>query len=90
MTILSRFALFDCRKYRFSGFRRAVLGLVSKNSYGMYGDTDLVQIELTREEALSLFLRCLNSSESDSPEIVSALRKLGHVLEGDEQKLLAS
>lgn len=56
----------------------------------MYGDTDLVQIELTREEALSLFLRCLNSSESDSPEIVAALRKLGHVLEGDEQQLLAS
>lgn len=56
----------------------------------MYGDTDLVQIELTREEALSLFLRCLNSSESDSPEIVSALRKLGHVLEGDEPQLLAS
>ena len=56
----------------------------------MFRDTDLVQILLTREEALSLFLRCLNSAESDSPEIVSALRKLGHVLEGDDQTLLAS
>ena len=56
----------------------------------MYRDEQMIQVELTREEALSLFLRCLNSSESDSPEIVSALRKLGHVLEGDDQQLLAS
>jgi len=47
-------------------------------------------VELTKEEALSLFLRCLNSNESDSPEIVSALRKLGRILEGQEQELLAS
>ena len=58
----------------------------------MYRDEQKIQVELTREEALSLFLRCLNSNESDSPEIVSALRKLGHVLEGgdDERQLLAS
>jgi len=47
-------------------------------------------VELTREEALALFLRCLNSSESDTPDIVSALRKLGHLLEGGDEQLLAS
>lgn len=51
---------------------------------------DFLDVELTREEALALFLRCLNSSESDSPAIVSALRKLGRALEGDEDQLLAS
>jgi hypothetical protein len=56
----------------------------------MVREDGFVQVEFTREEALSLFLRCLNSSETDSPEIVSALRKLGHVLEGDDYTLLAA
>jgi hypothetical protein len=51
----------------------------------MNGDQEMVVVELTRDEALGLFLRCLNSSESDSPAIVSALRKLGHVLEASEE-----
>ncbi len=47
-------------------------------------------IGLTKQEIAALFMRCLNSEEADSPEIVSALQKLGHVLEGDERQLLAS
>ena len=50
----------------------------------MNGDQEMMVVELTRDEALGLFLRCLNSSESDSPAIVSALRKLGHILEASQ------
>jgi hypothetical protein len=58
----------------------------------MYFEGRTMQVDLTREEALALFLRCLNSSECDTPEIVSALRKLGHLLESSEEphQLLAS
>jgi len=48
-----------------------------------------MSVELTRDEALALFLRCLNSSEADTPTIVSALRKLGHLLESTEDRLAA-
>ena len=49
-----------------------------------------IQIDFTEEEALALFVRCLNSTESDSPAIVEALRKLGRAIQGQEEILLAS
>lgn len=63
---------------------------VSNYLMGMYFKGRFVQVDLTRDEALALFLRCLNSNESDSPDIVSALRKLGHALEDEEPQMLAS
>jgi hypothetical protein len=57
---------------------------------GMISEGCGLHLELTREEALAIFIRCLNSSEADSPDIVSALRKLGRLLESDSAELLAS